>query len=257
MVSVNKSKVLNWYYSATGGVDSGLDIDTALSRMQMTGMADAGGKSHVFGPHGAIDYTNQTEVMQALYLFKGVDIGVDAGPLENVVRPQQNGWVLTGVERAGETNHSIMAAGYGTLQWVMNLLNCPAPPNVNPDEFGFVGYTWSAWGFIGASSLPKIAGEMWAIVTDPDRGDAATWERIATTDYQEITGGTVNPAPSPQPQPAPTHRSAVLMERMSKKYGVPAERILNEFRGWVERYHAGDQQAALAELAKLEAEFPQ
>jgi hypothetical protein len=56
--------------------NQGTDIRTALQYQQTTGMINAPGKRHKIGAFLALDQTNFNEVLEALYLFSVVKIGI-------------------------------------------------------------------------------------------------------------------------------------------------------------------------------------
>lgn len=64
------------YDPVTGANDNGTEIRTALKYRQKTGILDANGQRHKIGAYVALDPTNTTQMLEALYLFGIVEIGI-------------------------------------------------------------------------------------------------------------------------------------------------------------------------------------
>ncbi len=194
--------VVNWYFSQTGGVDSGCNILDVLDALENTPMTDTSGKPWTIGPSGVIDYTSQPQVQQALNLFKVLDMGVDASPLEAVVG-NSDGWVVSGVKRPiTNYDHSVPVFDFGTAGAIFDAWKIPLPTNaINADTVGVGGSTWGTKGFYELESYINMSGEAHAIITAPARGDSTTWNQLAALDYTDLTN---QPAPTPAPPtPAP------------------------------------------------------
>lgn len=64
------------YNPKTGANDNGTDVRTALKFRQKTGIQDSSGVTHKIGAFLAIEPGNFTHVLQALYLFGAVGLGI-------------------------------------------------------------------------------------------------------------------------------------------------------------------------------------
>ena len=188
-VEISSQETVNWYFAATGGQDTGMDIETAIVRMATVPLVDVNNRQHFDGKPGAIDFTNQTEVMRAIQYFKGIKIGIAADQLENTQAGYSNGWVLTGATQDTNYDHCVGLYGYGDasyLAFACGLTSTPQP--LTPHEFCVLMYTWGTIGIVNWKSLQNICGEAWVRITDPDRGDAVTWTPVAEQEYGLITG---------------------------------------------------------------------
>lgn len=202
-VRINAAQIVNWYLSQTGGQDAGMNIGDAMTALQTSPMA-----GHAGGPNGTIDYTNKTELQLAIQEFKFVALGVAADQLQNAV-PQDgsSGWTLTNARHDPNLDHCIFVLGYGTLPYLFGQLRMTPPPGANASIMYWAVYTWATVGFLDTTSLLAITGEAHVFITDPDRGDSATWNPVAAQDYAIVTGAVPQPptpVPTPTPPPSPT-----------------------------------------------------
>lgn len=65
------------YNPSNPSSDQGAQIRDVLSYMQKTGMIDSTGKRHKIGAYVGLDHTKMSEVLEALYLFSVVEIGIN------------------------------------------------------------------------------------------------------------------------------------------------------------------------------------
>ena len=63
--------------------------------------------------------------------------------------------------------------------------------------------TWGTKGIVEFASFANMTSESHVIITSIARGDSATWDQIAASDYTEVSNQPA-PAPSPGPSPGPT-----------------------------------------------------
>jgi hypothetical protein len=167
------------------GFANGADLDQVMDAMNADGILGPDGQLHYDGPHGGIDWTNQTEVQLGLQYFKGLKIGVAAQQYLDVVG-NKDGWVLSGASRDQDIDHCIGWYGCGEAGYWSETLEVKF--NIPDNVFGLLGATWATVGFIEWDSAQATTGEAWARDTDPDRGDAAMWNAVAAGDFTEITG---------------------------------------------------------------------
>jgi hypothetical protein len=139
-------------------------------------------------------------VRSAIYTYKGLDLGVDAGPLQQVVG-DKNGWVLSGLRRNYQNiNHSVGYLDYGPAGYLADYLakTYQAPValgDLSPEAPAAILGTWGTLGIVELDSGTRITGEAWA-VTPPAPGP----EPVPT------------PVPTPTPSPfcpCPNWRRAV------------------------------------------------
>lgn len=195
-VEIDAAQIVAWYLQQTGGQDSGMNIGDAMTALQSSPMA-----GHSAGPNGVIDYTNATELQLAIQQFKFVALGVAADQLQNVVQGE-TGWILPNAQRDPNLDHCVFLCGYGSLTYLRAALGLPVGPA--DSRLFWALYTWGTIGFIDNASMLAITGEAHVFITDPDRGDSATWNPVAAQDYAIVTGATPAPVPpSPAPTPAP------------------------------------------------------
>ena len=75
-------QVLGDYTAVTGfnpnnpATDGGTDMQVAAKYRQDTGVLDVNGKRHKVGAYLALDKSNKQEIMQAIYIFSAVGIGI-------------------------------------------------------------------------------------------------------------------------------------------------------------------------------------
>lgn len=82
-VDFTPASVLSDYSAVTGfnpkdpSTDQGTDMQLAAKYRQDTGVLDANGNRHKVGAYLAIEKGNKAEIMQAIYLFGAVGIGIE------------------------------------------------------------------------------------------------------------------------------------------------------------------------------------
>ncbi len=191
-VEINAKECVRFYLQLTGGADNGLNIIDAERAFQTTPIYDISGKAHFGGPCGTIDFTNETELRNAIDQHKKVTLGVAAAQLLQVVG-NSSGWALTGARHDPEVDHDVFTHGYGTpaalnakLAAAGKLFRCPA--TLDPSKVYYVVYTWHTEGFVDYQSLLAIVGEAHAPQSDPDTGNTPP----------------VDPPPPPPPPPPPS-----------------------------------------------------
>ena len=190
-IVVPTSSVLNLDYQVTGGYN-GSEIPDALQGAENIGLVDANGAVHKNGPFGGINYQSQGQVMQGIFLFKALILGVDAQPLQNAGAGNGSGWWVPGGDGGNNLDHCIAACSYGEAEWVAADIaaklgcTCTVPTGIDPLSFALGLFTWSSIGGCPWDSYRGMTGEAYVIETDEDRSDAATWDAIAAGDYQEL-----------------------------------------------------------------------
>lgn len=210
-IVIPDANIKKWYFAATGGRDTGLNIGDALDRMGIIGLVDAAGTAHTIGKNckGAIDYTSRLEIMLAIQEFKSIKIGVDASPLQRVVQ-NGDGWFLTNSGRHASIDHCIECSGYGTADYFAQYYNTSVPNGVDKTTWGLFLYTWASVGFADFASATNMTGEMWIRKTDPDRGDSAIWTPESDSAYNDTVHGNLLPTPVPVPVPTPPGPGPVI-----------------------------------------------
>ena len=196
------STVVAWWrrYNSMCSIQNALDV------MQKTPIMDASGEPWTIGLNGLIDYTNPDEIRQALNLFKAIDNGLDSSPLDAVCQGV-DGFVVTGVKnQLTNYDHSTATLDVGEAGALFDAQKLALPANkINATTIGVGNPTWGVWGFIEMESYVNMVGEAHVIISSPARGDAATWDAVASADYADINnpwGPPVVPVP-PDPQPVP------------------------------------------------------
>ena len=148
MVVPTVAEVLSVYSAVTGYIpgdpspDNGANIADILNYWQQTGMT-VGGVVHKIVAWAQIDSTNQTEVEQALWLFGGVDLGIEVfQSMEDQTNAGQAWDNPTGADLGG---HSIPIFGYGSE--------------------GCTCVTWGALQQMGWACFQKICSEAYVVIT--------------------------------------------------------------------------------------------
>jgi hypothetical protein len=127
------------YIPGNPGTDQGCDEETALSYWSRNGFAD-GSKLAGFL---SLDPTNQTELMQALFLFENVFFGVELPDAWINPFPSSNGFVWDVGAPNPSNGHAFMGVGYNAQ-----------------------GILIDSWGLIGLVTWAAVA----ALCADPDGG---------------------------------------------------------------------------------------
>lgn len=186
-------------YSAIGGyvpgdssTDQGCDEKTALGYWTSHGFADG---TKLLG-WLAVDPTNKTELMQALWLFENLYFGMELP--DAWVNPFPSGnrftWDVAG-KPDPQNGHCVMGAGYTTS-------------GVTIDTWGLIGtLTWEAIAEYASSAK---GGEVYIMLT-PDQlakgqttaPNGVSWSDIIA-DFDSLGGSVPVPTPPSPTPPAPT-----------------------------------------------------
>jgi hypothetical protein len=235
-------------YSAIGGyvpgdpsTDQGCDEPTALNYWTSHGFADG---SKLLG-WLSVDATNQTELMQALYLFENLYFGLELPDAWVNPMPSAAGFVWDVAGAADPNNgHCVIGCGYNTT-------------GVQIDTWGMIGtLTWKA---IAEYAVTANGGAVY-VLCSPDqlaKGQSVAPNGVAWTDLLsdfDSMGGSVPvptapPAPvptppAPSPSPAPTSAVVTLAEAQAAiKAGIGS--------GGVIQTRSSAERLAAAALAKL------
>ena len=186
-------------YSAIGGyvpgnpnTDQGCDEKTALGYWTSHGFADG---TKLLG-WLAVDPTNKTEMMQALYLFENLYFGIELPDAWITPFPSANGftWDVAGSPDP-ENGHCIIGAGYNSN-------------GVTVDTWGMLGtLTWAA---IQKYCVQSAGGELYVMLTPDQLAKGATtapngvaWNQLIT-DFDSLGGNVPVPTPPAPTPPAPT-----------------------------------------------------
>lgn len=184
-------------YSAIGGfdpnnpqaTDNGCDEQTALNYWTQSGFQNG---TKLVG-WMAVDATNQTEVMQAMYLFENLFFGIELPDAWVNPFPSGNGFTWDDGPPDPNNGHCVMGVGYNAA-------------GVQIDTWGLIGtMTWKAIAHLCASGI----GELYVMLT-PDQLAAGqekapngmAWADLMA-DFQAMGGNVPNPSPPPSPQPQP------------------------------------------------------
>jgi hypothetical protein len=183
-------------YSAIGGyvlgnpaTDQGCDEQTAMNYWKSHGFADGTKISGWL----SVDATNQTEVMQAMYLFENLLFGLELPDAWINPTPSASGFVWGDGQPDPDNGHCIIGVGYNST-------------GVQIDTWGMIGtVTWAA-----VSHLCSAAGggELYVLLT-PDQiakgqqvaPNGVAWSALIA-DFDALGGSVPVPAP-PAPTPVP------------------------------------------------------
>jgi len=183
-------------YSAIGGyvpgnpaTDQGCNEQTALNYWASHGFADGSKLSGWL----AVDATNQTEVMQAMYLFENLFFGLELPDAWISPFPSANGFVWNDGTPDPDNGHCIVGVGYSTQ-------------GVQIDSWGLIGtITWAAVKHLCTAA---VGGELYVLLT-PDQiaksqqnaPNGVAWASLIS-DFDSMGGNVPVPAP-PAPTPVP------------------------------------------------------
>jgi hypothetical protein len=170
------------YDPATGNNDNGCDMLSVQTYWRKTGIG-----KHITGAYAEVDYTNEKEILTALYLFEGVDIGVN---LPQSAMDQFNAgqpWTVSG-DNTILGGHSICIVGYdGTWYYIV---------------------TWGALVKVDPKWMSTYMDESYVEIANDYITGGKTLEGfdVATlvADLKAISDGTYNVDPNIIPQPTPT-----------------------------------------------------
>ena len=194
-------------YSAIGGyvpgdpnTDNGCDEPTALNYWKTKGFANG---TKALG-WIAVDPTNQTECMQALYYFENLFLGLELPDAWINPFPSGNGftWDVAGSPDPNN-GHCIIGAGYSSNGLII-------------DTWGLLGtLTWKALAKYCASS---VGGELYVILTPDQLAKSQTiapngiaWSNLIA-DFDALGGNVPIPAPTPPGPTPPTPTTVTLAQ---------------------------------------------
>jgi hypothetical protein len=177
------------YVPGNPATDNGTDLPTAMDWWVKNQFAD-GTKLTAYV---AVDATNKTEVMQAMYLFENLYIGMALPDAWINPFPSGNGFVWDDGTPDTNNGHCIMAVGYDDQGLIV-------------DSWGLIGHlTWAAVAHLCSAAGN---GELYAMLT-PDQlakgqtvaPNGVAWSSIVA-DFDAM-GGNVPVPPPPAPEPPP------------------------------------------------------
>ena len=142
------------YNPETGEHDEGTEIRAALNYRQTTGLVDVHGNRHKIGPYVSLEPGNVEHLLEALYFFEGLPIGV------NLQRAQME--AFNAAEAAGATPVWDYVAGSENIGG-----HC-IPLVGRPNTVDFAGLSWALRLFCTPLFLDKLCEEAWAYTT-PER----------------------------------------------------------------------------------------
>lgn len=237
-VNIPTENLVSW--ASRHGFLNGAYLDEVLDKMGVSGIPDANGIEHRDGAHGTIDWTDKQEFMQAVQYFKTIKIAVSANQLLQVVG-NSNGWVLHKAYVDHSADHCVGIYAYGSAEFLAKLCGLTSVPNVlDPKEFCVLLYTWETIGIVTWQAFLAITSEAWVRITDPDRGDAEVWDKVAAEHFAAISDDLPHPAPTPNPNPTPgptprppTRRAIDIINRLAKEYDANPQRI-HSLLDWLE-----------------------
>ena len=147
---------------------NGLNILAALGMLQKDPMTDAVGIEHRAGPHASCNWQDMDSVKDAVFTYRGLDLGVDHRMLQSAAT-NNSGWVLSGVRRQyGNYDHSVGIIDYGPASFLAasyeKFYGVKCPLGKLAAGAPAVGiYTWDTIGIVEVESFQNITGEAWVI----------------------------------------------------------------------------------------------
>jgi len=171
--------------------DNGMDIQTALEDLVKNGGPD-GVKAVAFA---AVDYTNVTEVKQAIALFGSVWTGINVLDVNMTEFNDNQPWDYS-ANSAVDGGHSIVTGGYGDVASDTGALSGDEKFITWAQETSFTDSFWS-----------HQVEEAWVVIWPEHLGNKEFMAGVDVAqleaDFHTLTGGSF-PVPSPTPSPTPT-----------------------------------------------------
>lgn len=156
---------------ATGEGDNGTEVRARLLYMQETGILDTAGTRHKIGPFVELEPGNLQHLLEALYFFEALPLGVQIGA------PQME--AFNAAEQNGSTPVWTHAAHSGKLDG-----HC-IPMVGRPDGEHFTALSWGRRVLLTPSFLEKQCDEAWAYVA-PDRISKVTGKDYEGADPAQL-----------------------------------------------------------------------
>lgn len=142
------------YNPTTGEGDDGTEIRAALTYRQKTGIVDKTGARHKIGPYVSIEPGNIQHLLEALYFFEGLPIGVE---LQEAQMDQFNAAEQRGVTPVWSyVRNSPVIGGH-----------C-VPEVGHPEAVELAGLSWAKKVILTEGFLTHQCDEVWAYLT-PER----------------------------------------------------------------------------------------
>lgn len=166
-------EVLELYESCGGykpgdpSTDQGCDEVTVLDYLSNTGFPDG---SKLAG-YVSVDATNQTEVMQAAFLFGSLYFGVDLPDSWISPFPSVNGFTWDADQPDPSNGHCIVGTGYNDQ-------------GIQIDSWGLLGTI--TWAGVASLCTPGAGGALYALLS-PDWIDQATAKAPSGFDFATLT----------------------------------------------------------------------
>ena len=172
------SSVLSDYSAVTGydprrttptgenPTDNGTNVRDGLRYRQKTGIVDAAGKRHQIGAYVAVELANTTDLLEALYLFGAVGIGLEFPPSAMDQFDRRRPWrVVSGPSGRPDGGHYVPLVGYrdGYLECV----------------------TWGRVQRMSLSFFTRYCDEAWAMLSAEMLKDGASLDGFSLADLQK------------------------------------------------------------------------
>ena len=203
-IPANSKGVLAWAQAngditSTGAMGGSAYLATLLAASAMAGswpnggMIDASGAHHLGGAFGSIDFTNQAEVKLALQFFKCVLLVLNGNPMLQACTPgsvtagQRNNCVYNQASAPG-TNHCFVACDFGTATQLAAQYGITLPGDFVGTTWCLGGLVWGRFVIVDWQSWLANGSYAYVIYTDPDRGDASSFNPVALADYNAMIG---------------------------------------------------------------------
>ncbi len=170
-VVVNEYAKVTNYNPATGEGDNGTEVRSRLVHMQETGILDTAGTLHKVGAFVELEPGNLQHLLEALYFFEALPLGVQIGPAAEAA--------FNTAEQNGTTPVWTNAAGSEKLDG-----HC-VPMVGRPDGEHFAALSWGRRVLLTPTFMEKQCDEAWAYVT-PDRINKVTGKNYDGTDPTQL-----------------------------------------------------------------------
>ena len=121
------------------------------------------------GPYNAVNWTDPTILLSAIFSQGPVKIGVGADDFQSNangrVTPGTSGWAMYNYPKTEPEDHCVSLCGYGTLAELVGLFNGQKVtvnvPNGMPKGLCYAMFTWNSIGIIDHQSMLNMTYEAW------------------------------------------------------------------------------------------------
>lgn len=156
---IRPENVAQW--ATQNGFNGLADPTSVMEAMAQSGMKADDGKVYGDGQIYSVNWYTDAVTLSSAIKQGPVKIGVASAQLNGKVpNPAQNGWIVTGLNPDGVTDHCVNLCGFGSLRSLCAKFGV-APGGIDPETPCYLMFTWGSIGIIDRDSMLAITGEAW------------------------------------------------------------------------------------------------